>query len=108
MTEEGHQSVSSPRLPREIEHLLWVEVQVGTIDLVETPENVLDGSLRVVAAGIVGKIMAERRAREFLSEEIDFVEEKDDAGSQEPSGIDNRIEEYQALHHSVLSQSAPL
>ena len=41
------------------EHLLRVDVQMCPIDLVESPVNVLDGSGRVVAAGIIGEVVAE-------------------------------------------------
>lgn len=40
-------------------------------------EQVLAGSVIVVAAVEVGEVVTERRARQFLSEEINFVQEKD-------------------------------
>lgn len=40
-------------------------------------EQVLAGSVIVVATVEVGEVVTERRARQFLSEEINFVQEKD-------------------------------
>ncbi len=54
------------------------------VDLVEPPEKVLGGSIDVVAAGVVGEVVAERRFEQLLLEEIDLVEEEDDAGPHEP------------------------
>ena len=43
----------------------------------EAVEEVVAGSVVVVAAGVVGEVVAQRGAREFLGEEVDLVEEED-------------------------------
>ena len=72
------------------------------IDLVESPEQILCRTVDVVTARVVRKVIAERRPRKFRLEQIDLIEEKNDARPHEPAAVDDRVEEHQALHHAVL------
>jgi hypothetical protein len=69
-------------------HLLWVQVQVGAIDLVESPEEVFGCAINIVAARVIGEVVAQGGASQFLLEQIDLVQEEDDTGSHKPSGVD--------------------
>jgi hypothetical protein len=73
-----------------------------SIDLVESPEQVLGSAVDIVAARVVGEVVAQWGSRKLRFKEIDLVEEQDDAGSHEPSTVDDRVEEYQTLHHAIL------
>lgn len=77
---------------------------MGAINLVESPEDIFGRSLSVVTTGVVREVVHQWGAANLLLEKIDFVEEKDDTGPEEPSRIDDGIEKYKALHHSVLQQ----
>jgi hypothetical protein len=76
----------------EARYLLWVEIQVCTIHLVESPEKILGRSVHIVAARVIWEVVAQWGARELLSEEIDLVQEEDDACPHKPSRIDHRVE----------------
>jgi hypothetical protein len=45
-------------------------------------EEVVAGGVVVVAAVVVGEVVAEGRSREFFGEEVDFVQEKDLRGKK--------------------------
>jgi hypothetical protein len=85
-----------------VDILLRIQIKVCAVDLVESPEQVLCSTIDIVAARVVREVVAQRRSRKLRLEEIDFVKEQDDAGSHEPSAVDHRVEEYQALHHAIL------
>lgn len=54
----------------------------GTLVQAHEPmQEVITRGIIVVSACIIGEVFLERRAREFLGEEIDFVEEQDLNGS---------------------------
>ena len=72
------------------------------IDLVKAPEQVLCSLIYVAAARVIGKVRCQWRSKQLLLEDIDFVEEEDDARPDEPAGVDNGIKQQQALHHTVL------
>jgi hypothetical protein len=74
------------------DHSLRVEVEVGSIDLVEPPQEIFGSSVYVIAARIIWKVIAERRASKLDFEEVDLVEEQYDTGPHEPSRVDDRIE----------------
>jgi hypothetical protein len=76
----------------EARYLLWVEIQVCAIHLVESPEKILGRSVYIVAARVIWEVVAQRGARELLSEEIDLVQEEDDACPHKPSRIDHGVE----------------
>jgi len=40
-------------------HVLRVEVEMGSVDLVEPPQQVLGGLVHVIAARVVGKVVAQ-------------------------------------------------
>lgn len=48
---------------------------MSPVDLVEPPQKIFGGAIDVVAAQIIGKVIAQRRPREFLAEQIDLVQE---------------------------------
>lgn len=75
------------------------------IDLIKPPEKIFGRSVHVIAARIVGKVVAQGGSTQLLLEQIDFVEEKDDARPHEPSRVDHGIKEYQTLHHSILRKT---
>lgn len=72
------------------------------IDLIETPQQIFRGSIDIVATGIIGEIISQRRPAQFLLEQINFVEKEDNAGAHEPPRIHNRVEQDKTFHHSVL------
>lgn len=65
---------------------------MSSVDLIEPPQQVLCGSVDIVATGVIWEVIAKRRSTEFLSEEIDFVQEQDDTRAHEPSRVDHRVE----------------
>ena len=86
-------------------HSLRKEGKVCAVDLVKAPEQVFGRAVDVVAAGIVGEVVGQRGSTEFLFEEINLVEEEDDAGPHEPARVDHRIEQDQRFHHPILFRS---
>ena len=87
---------------RDAGSVLRVEVEICTVDLIESPEQVLGRSVHIIATRVIGEIVAERRSRKLELEEIDLVQEQDDAGPHEPPGIDHRVKQDQTFHHSIL------
>ena len=75
---------------------------MGPVHLVEPPEQVFGRPVHIVTTRVVGKVIAQGRTAELLPEQIYLVEKQDDARPHEPPGIDDRVEEHQALHHSIL------
>jgi hypothetical protein len=73
-----------------------------SIDLIESPEQVFGCTVDIVAARVVREVVAKRGSRKLRLEEIDLVEEQDDTSPHKPSTVNDRVEEYQALHHAVL------
>lgn len=72
-------------------NLLRVEIQLGSVHLIEPPEKVFCGSVDIVATRIIWKIISQRRPAKFLLEQIDLVQEQNDTRPHEPSGIDHRV-----------------
>lgn len=89
-------------IPATTLHLLWIEVEMCSVDLVEPPEKVLRRPVDVVSTRVVGEVVDQGRSAELLLEQIDLVEEEDDARPHEPPRVDHRVEEDETLHHSVL------
>jgi len=79
---------------------------VRPIDLVEPPQQILCRAIDVVAARVVRKIVDQGRLAQFLAEEIDLVQEQDDACPHEPARVDDRVEQDETLHHAVLKRSS--
>lgn len=73
------------------------------VHLVEPPEKVLGRLVDVDATGVVGEVVAQRRPPELLAEDVDLVQEEDDARPYEPPRVDDRVEQEETLHHSVLT-----
>ena len=48
---------------------------MSSVDLVEPPKKIFSGTVHVVSPRIVREIFAKWRAAQFLSEEVDFVQE---------------------------------
>lgn len=65
-----------------------------TIYLIKSPKEIFRGTIDIIAAGIIRKVVAQWRAGKLFAEEIDFVEEKNDTGAYKPPGIEHRVEEY--------------
>lgn len=74
-------------------NLLWIKIQVGPVDLVKPPEQVLGRLPDIVPPGVVREVVAQWRPSELLPEDVDFVEEEDDTGSHEPPRVDDRVKE---------------
>ncbi len=72
---------------------LWVEVELCSVHLVESPEQILGCPVDIVATRVIREVVSQWRPTQLLFEEIDLVEEQNYAGSHEPSGVDNRVEE---------------
>lgn len=53
--------------------VLGIQVQVCTVDLIESPQQVLGSAIYVVATGIIWKVVAEGRSRQLGLEQIDLV-----------------------------------
>lgn len=79
-----------------------------SIDLIESPQQIFRGPVDIIASRVIREVIAQGRPSEFLFEEIDFVQEEDDAGSHEPPGVDDGIEKHQALHHPILFHVRPI
>lgn len=84
---------ATDRIPHGTGHLLWIEIEVRSIDLVKPPEQILGRAIHVITARIVGEVIAQRRTRKLLAEQVDFVQEQDDTSSLKPPRVDNRIKE---------------
>ena len=56
----------------------------------------------MVTAGVIRKIPLQRRSAELRLEQVDLVQKENDASSHEPSGVDNGVEEDEALYHAIL------
>ena len=85
-------------------------------------EEVVTGGVIIVASCVVGEIIAKRRTRELLSEEVNFVEEENlrvwgisskkggcvsgtyYRSSDKPSRVTYRVKESESLMHSVLQE----
>jgi hypothetical protein len=63
---------------------LWVKIELSAIDLIETPQQVLGRLVDITTSGIVREVIAEWRPRQFVFEQIHFVQEQNDASSREP------------------------
>lgn len=72
------------------------------VDLIKPPQKIFRSSVHIVAAGIVWEVVDQWGAAKLLLEQIDLIEEQDDAGSHEPSRVHHRIEKYQTFHHAIL------
>jgi hypothetical protein len=83
-------------------NILRIEVEMCPIDLIKPPKQVLRRLVDVGATLIVGEVIAQRRASQFLLEDVDLVEEQDNTGPHKPPRVDNGIEQEQTLHHAVL------
>ena len=65
---DRHQLLRSDARTRHRFNLLRIKVQVRTINLIESPQQILRRSIDIVAARVVREVVAERRLREFRSE----------------------------------------
>lgn len=72
------------------------------IHLVESPKKVLGRAVDIIATRVIWEVVAQWGAGELLPEQVDLVQEQNDTRPHEPSRIDDRVEENQAFHHSVL------
>lgn len=75
---------------------------MSSVNLIEPPKQILGGFVDIVTSRVVGEVVAERRPGELDLEDVDLVQEKNDAGSHEPTRIHNRVEKKQAFHHAIL------
>jgi hypothetical protein len=63
------------------------------VHLVEAPKKVFRRAVHVFSARVIREVLYQRRLFQFLSEEIDLVEEENDGCSHEPSRVYDGIEE---------------
>lgn len=59
------------------------------VDLVEPPQEILGGLVDVATARVVGEVVAEGRPGQLMLEDVDLVQEENDARPHEPSRVDN-------------------
>lgn len=64
-------------------------------------ENVVASGGVVWASLVVGEVVFHGADRELLLESVDLVEEKNDAGLNEPPGVTDAVKESQSLLHTV-------
>ena len=69
-------------------NLLWVQIKVRSINLVKPPQEILRGPVHIISAGVVREIIGKRYSAQLGSEQVHLVEEKNDAGSDEPPAVD--------------------
>jgi hypothetical protein len=74
--------------------ILRIEVQVGPINLVESPQEIFGRPVDIVSAGIVGKVVGKWAPGQLHLEQIDLVQEEDYTGPHKPTAVDNRIEQH--------------
>lgn len=54
-------------------YLLWVEIQVCAVHLIESPKKILGCSVYIVAARVVWEVVAQWGTGELFSEKVDLV-----------------------------------
>lgn len=64
-----------------------------SVNLIEAPQQIFGCFVDIITTGVVGEVVPKRRAAKFLFEDVDLVEEQDDTCTDEPSGVDDRVEE---------------
>ena len=74
---------------------------LGLVERNETVENVVAGGSIVGSTLVVGEVVLHRAHGELLLETVDLVEEKNDGGLDEPTGVADRVEQSQGLLHTV-------
>ncbi len=72
--------------------------------MVESPENVPHGLIKVVAAAVIREMVSQGRPCQLQLEFVALIQEQDNLGPRKPSGIDNRVEYGQILHHPIRVQ----
>lgn len=95
---EGELDVVGVRGLRDIRH----QVQVGPVELLEAPKDVLHRLVDVGTADVVGEVLFHRRVRKLLDEDVDLVQAENYCGSAEPHGVHDGLKEVQRLLEAVL------
>ena len=57
---------------------------MGSIDLVESPQKILGGTIDIVSARVVREIRSQGRSTQLRLEQVDLVEKQDNARPREP------------------------
>lgn len=74
---------------------------LGLVQGDEAVENVVAGGSVVGTTLVVGEVVLHRADGQLLLEAIDLVEEENDGGLDEPSGVADGIEQGQGFLHTV-------
>lgn len=78
-------------------------LRLRLVERYEAVENVIASRSVVVATLVIREVVLHRAYGKLFPESIDLVQEENDAGLDEPSGVANRVEERQGLLHTVDS-----
>ncbi len=73
-----------------------------SINLIESPEQVFRSSTDVVASCVVLEVLSKRRPPQLLLEEVNFIQEKNNASPHKPARVHDRVEKDETFHHAVL------
>lgn len=79
-----------------------VDIETGAVDLVEAPENVLCGSVYIIASAVVREAGRKRNFGQLALESDDVAEEQYNTSTHEPMGIHHTVENSQIVHHLIL------
>lgn len=75
-------------------YILRIQVEVGPVDLIESPQKVLGGTVDIVSTRVIGEVVGQRTSCKFDFEQIHLVEEEDDTRSDEPTTVHHRVEQH--------------
>lgn len=66
-------------------NLLRIQIKMCSVDLIESPKKVLGSTIDVGATTVVREVVLQRRFGKLFLEQINFVEEEDNASSHKPA-----------------------
>ena len=75
---------------------------MGPVDLVEPPQKILGRTIDIITARVVRKIRSQGRPTQLSLEQVDLVEEENDARPREPPRIHDGVKKDQTFHHAIL------
>lgn len=72
-----------------------VDRETRAVRLREAPQDVLGSLVDVGAAGVLGEVVDEGHLGQLLLEDVDLVQEENNRRAQEPSRVDDRLEQHE-------------